>query len=142
VKASDRLPDKCGKENSVIVKGMWEGRWPFVAFGFRNYNEEDPRMYYEVGNKSECDNNVEWLDESGADNWISVNDQLPAESGRYWCYVEEVTDLGRGYFQWNCAYNQNGKFFTDKSLINGERITHWRPLPEAPKNVTPVRNGR
>jgi hypothetical protein len=73
--------------------------------------------------------------ESEAVDWISVDDQLPTESGRYWCYVEEITDLGRGYFQWNCAYNQNGKLFTDKSLCNGERITHWRPLPEPPKQA-------
>jgi hypothetical protein len=80
-------------------------------------------------------NNLVWLDENAGekDEWIRVEDRLPTESGRYWCYVEEITDLGRGYFQWNCAYSQNGKIFTDRSLCNGERITHWRPLPEPPK---------
>lgn len=89
--------------------------------------------------KQAKDKIVEWLDESGqsqpgGEEWISVDDRLPTEGGRYWCYVEEITDLGHGYFQWNCAYNQNGRLFTDKSLCNGERITHWRPLPEAPKS--------
>jgi hypothetical protein len=70
VKASERLPEKCGKDNTVVVRGKWEGKWPFVTYGFRNYNEEDPRMYYEVGSKSECNNDVEWLDESAGEKEV------------------------------------------------------------------------
>jgi hypothetical protein len=77
------------------------------------------------------------LDESAAtDDWISVDEQLPIESGRYWCYVKEVTDLGFSYFQWNCAYNAGEKRFSDSTLTNGENVTHWRPLP-SPPNPTP-----
>jgi hypothetical protein len=72
--------------------------------------------------------------ESGEiDDWISVDDQLPTESGRYWCYIQELTDLGFSYFQWNCAYNANERRFSDSTLTNGENVTHWRKLPDPPK---------
>ena len=66
------------------------------------------------------------------EEWISVEDRLPDEGGRYWCYVREVTDLGVSHFQWNCCYNEDTKTFTDSTLTNGENITHWMPLPEPP----------
>jgi hypothetical protein len=65
--------------------------------------------------------------------WIDVNDRLPEEGGRYWCYVEHLTDLGFSYFQWNCDYNPQLRRFSDMTLTKGERITHWRNLPEPPK---------
>lgn len=67
------------------------------------------------------------------DDWIDVNDSLPEESGRYWCYVEHLGDLGFSYFQWNCDYNSQLQRFSDMTLKNGERITHWRPLAKPPK---------
>lgn len=67
------------------------------------------------------------------DDWIDVNDSLPEESGRYWCYIEQLTDLGFSYFQWNCDYNSQLQRFSDMTLKNGERITHWRPLAKPPK---------
>lgn len=67
------------------------------------------------------------------DDWIDVNDSLPDEGGRYWCYVEHLTDLGFSYFQWNCDYNPQLQRFSDMTLTKGERVTHWRPLPEPPK---------
>lgn len=65
-------------------------------------------------------------------DWISVEDRLPEESGRYWCYIKELTDLGFSHFQWNCAYNANEKRFSDSTLTNGENVTHWQPLPAPP----------
>lgn len=67
------------------------------------------------------------------DDWIDVNDSLPEESGRYWCYIEHLGDLGFSYFQWNCDYNSQLQRFSDMTLKNGERITHWRPLAKPPK---------
>lgn len=67
------------------------------------------------------------------EDWIDVNDQLPEEGGRYWCYMRDITDLGTSYFQWNCAYNEKEKRFSDSTLFNGEQVTHWRKLPEPPK---------
>jgi hypothetical protein len=68
----------------------------------------------------------------GQTGWISVEDRLPEESGRYWCYVKDINELGTSYFQWNCCYHAKEKRFTDSTLTDGENITHWMPLPPAP----------
>jgi hypothetical protein len=68
-----------------------------------------------------------------AEDWIDVNERLPEEGGRYWCYVQHLTDLGFSYFQWNCDYNPQMCRFSDMTLTKGEIITHWRYLPEPPK---------
>jgi len=60
--------------------------------------------------------------------WISVADRLPAEFGRYLCYIEEQNDLGKSHYQWNCSWN--GDVFSDSSLTG--RVTHWMPLPASP----------
>lgn len=59
VKALDRLPLNAGRENKVVVRGKG-----FVTYGFKNYNEENPQMYYELGNDTILSNDVEWLDET------------------------------------------------------------------------------
>lgn len=63
--------------------------------------------------------------------WISADARIPEESGRYWCYVKEINDLGVSHFQWNCAFDAITKLFTDnlKTMI----VTHWMPLPESPR---------
>lgn len=63
--------------------------------------------------------------------WISVEEHLPKDSGRYWCYVEDVNCLSRSYFQWNCAFCDTTKAWTDrtKSMV----VTHWIPLPTPPQ---------
>lgn len=66
------------------------------------------------------------------EDWIDVNDQLPEEGGRYWCYVQHLTDTGMSYFQWNCDYNPQLRRFSDMTLRDGEQITHWRELPPPP----------
>jgi hypothetical protein len=76
------------------------------------------------------------LDESVVkDDWISVDERLPVESGRYWCYVQHLTDLGFSYFQWNCDYNAQLQRFSDMTLKDGENVTHWRRLPPPPKTL-------
>lgn len=67
-----------------------------------------------------------------SDTWIPVSEQLPEECGRYWCYVEEQTDLGKSHYQWNCSWNG------ERWLVEGEDggiVTHWMPLPAAPQEV-------
>lgn len=64
--------------------------------------------------------------------WIPVSEQLPEECGRYWCYVEEQTDLGKSHYQWNCSWNG------ERWWVEGEDggiVTHWMPLPAAPQEV-------
>ncbi|HCQ8432990.1 DUF551 domain-containing protein [Klebsiella oxytoca] len=66
------------------------------------------------------------------DTWIPVSEKLPEESGRYWCYVEEQTDLGKSHYQWNCSWNG------ERWWVEGEDggiVTHWMPLPAAPQEV-------
>lgn len=63
------------------------------------------------------------------DGWIPVSDRMPEEGGRYWCYVEEQNSLGKSHYQWNCSWN--GEVWSDKALSG--RVTHWMPLPAAPK---------
>ena len=73
------------------------------------------------------------VEQKEAVDWIDVNDQLPKEGGRYWCYVQHLTDIGMSCFQWNCDYNPQLRRFSDMTLTKGEQITHWRELPEPPK---------
>lgn len=64
--------------------------------------------------------------------WINVKDRLPEEGGRYWCYVEGYGDLGVYHYQWNCSYDPHDNKFWDRHLDNGDKATHWMPLPESP----------
>jgi hypothetical protein len=66
------------------------------------------------------------------EDWIRVEDGLPEEGGRYWCFVEELTDLGISHFQWNCSYHEVEKRFSDKYLTNGQKVTHWTKLLPSP----------
>lgn len=64
--------------------------------------------------------------------WIPVSERLPEVGGRYWCYVEEQTDLGKSHYQWNCSWNG------ERWWVEGEDggiVTHWMPLPAAPLKV-------
>lgn len=77
------------------------------------------------------DNQGKKLDNSAAipDGWIPVSERMPEEYGRYWCYVEEQNSLGKRHYQWN--YSWNGDVWSDLALTG--RVTHWMPLPAAPK---------
>ena len=83
---------------------------------------------------AECERlHVQWLDESAGEkeDWISVDERLPEESGRYWCYVKETNSLGKSHFQWNCFYHDKEKRWSDDFV--SMNVTHWRPLPSPPK---------
>jgi len=49
-------------------------------------------------------------------SWNNANFP-PKDSGRYWCIVEEQTDLGLSKFQWNCYYNIDTNQWSDNLKI-------------------------
>lgn len=58
--------------------------------------------------------------------WKDVKTATPAESGRYWCVVEEQNDLGRSTFQWNVYYNKYFNRWSDQGVTM--KVTHWTDL--------------
>lgn len=71
-----------------------------------------------------------------ADKWISVEDRLPEESGRYLGYLKELKDLGNSFSIINVAFNTNHKdstAWTEQGEVL-QYITHWMPLPNKPLN--------
>jgi uncharacterized coiled-coil protein SlyX len=67
----------------------------------------------------------------GEQKWMSV-ETPPKESGRYWCYVRELNDLGVAHYQWNCYYDKEVNQWREKSMGAGDQVTHWQPLPSPP----------
>ena len=73
--------------------------------------------------------------------WISVDDRLPEESGLYitfGCTAVPVRlphnfdkDMGKFGVWWD--YDTDGKKHPRYRFIEAEDITHWMPLPEPPK---------
>ena len=65
---------------------------------------------------------------AGANEWISVDERLPSESGKYLV----CTKNGNVYQTKFYSYPENkGGHWGQKD--KGKNITHWMPLPEAPK---------
>ena len=74
--------------------------------------------------------------------WISVNDRLPEESGLYitfGCTAVPVRlphnfdkDMGKFGVWWD--YDTDGKKHPRYRFIEAEDITHWMPIPEKPKD--------
>lgn len=62
--------------------------------------------------------------------WISANTP-PEETGRYWCYVEAISCLGKESYQWNCAYNAGENRWSERDFVGV--VVAWMPLPDPPK---------
>ena len=62
--------------------------------------------------------------------WKNVNDELPKESGRYWCYVEDMDDLGTGYYQSNCGFTIDHKIWSENLKII--KVLFWTELADCP----------
>lgn len=75
VKAADRLPEFAGRNNKVVIRTNGD-----VAYGFKNFNDENPKIYYEDAGKSYLGNEgIEWLDESSPSTLADINDDLLAD---------------------------------------------------------------
>ena len=67
-------------------------------------------------------------------NWISVNDMLPAVHRRVIIYmpnVEDTPEFAVGYLE----NDLNFYYYEQKESIDAidmELVTHWMPLPEPP----------
>lgn len=102
---------------------------------------EDMKKEERAGNELRQAQSViaELLDADLTPEWISVDDELPEEGGRYWCYVEEINSLGVSHYQWNCAYNEVEQRWSDGAMKCGDTVTHWMPLPHPPCHKPSVR---
>ena len=95
------------------------------------YDDNDPReMRMTTRWRDAVQDDLSELELFTNKGWIKVEDSLPQEVGRYWCYVEEQTERGLSSYEWNCSYNPDGKEFRDKDLVG--RVTHWRELMGTP----------
>ena len=65
-------------------------------------------------------------------NWISVEDEPPKEKGDYWCNVRSY-NFDDTYYQHEVWFD--GEFFVIDGVCT-DRVTHWMPLPEPPKEET------
>lgn len=62
--------------------------------------------------------------------WKDATENPPAESGRFWCNVLDVNDLGISYYQWNCAYSKEDNRWSSNAM--SKNVTHWTELLPRP----------
>ena len=86
-----------------------------------------------------------YMDGKLENKWISVNDRLPDENGRYLCYCGEsfikTTDIYsfaknlKKVDKYDFRDKKAGWYSYDSEWGYFERsgVTHWMPLPEPPK---------
>ena len=61
--------------------------------------------------------------------WISVDERLPEESGRYLVYTYDDRIIDAYYSE------EAGKWRSYSVVIADKRFTHWMPMTEPPKEV-------
>lgn len=131
VKASVRLP----ANNNLVHINFSTGKTDFKLTGY--YEPSEGEWYKTDGTILEWAPNLEWLDESGADDWVSVNERLPYRDGddSIFCVVIDtcegivVRPFNEAHVCWDLE--DGSDYYTD---AKGGKITHWRPLPEPPKS--------
>lgn len=74
------------------------------------------------------------MDAPTVGGWISVQDRLPKERGRYLCWFGKNTlCVGADIATYLPEWHGFGILESDTVLQN---ITHWMPLPEPPEEVS------
>lgn len=83
-----------------------------------------------------------YADAKAESGWISVKDRLPIEEAKAheqeWCeeYCEFLVMIERGLLPTTLYYDwENNEWFRINTALEREtyKVTHWMPLPEAPK---------
>lgn len=113
-----------GKENGImnLVQQAW-------AEGKRNAEVETitelvKQAFYQAKQK-------DMVTVKDSDKWISVKDRLPDKEGQYLCWFgKNVFCIGASICSFVPCKNAFWSFERNESLVN---ITHWMPIPEAPK---------
>ena len=83
---------------------------------------------------------AEWADSHP--RWISVEDELPKKNIQVLCHgYDRRCKLGKGYMFTSCRvdkanyYRRDGNGFIVTGVPSAfSRVTHWMPLPQAPKS--------
>ncbi len=72
----------------------------------------------------------EWIDivkEYRSNSWISVKDRLPNDDSHYLVWVSDAHTVERA------VYYGDGEWLTEELENLTRFVTHWMPLPKAPK---------
>lgn len=64
-------------------------------------------------------------DNQQGDGWVSVKDRLPEFTGHYLLCITNTEN--------SVAVVVSGVYFNDSKSFDFANVTHWRPLPEPPK---------
>ena len=65
--------------------------------------------------------------------WISVDERLPEESGVYVAYTDNGNSITLDYSAKHKLFNSFDSYSRDVAEGFAIPVTHWMPLPEAPK---------
>lgn len=65
--------------------------------------------------------------------WISVDERLPEESGKYLVVSNLGNILALYYSERHKLFNSFDSYSTEHAKVFAIAVTHWMPLPEAPK---------
>ena len=73
--------------------------------------------------------------EAAVPRWIPVTERLPEEVGKYLCTVKSFSHYySKQYCYVDVLVFQDDCFF--ECGLGTERVTHWMPLPQPPKEET------
>ena len=84
------------------------------------------------GNDCTFEQGADWLIANGVtvQEWVSVDDRLPEESGYYLVFA----DIGRNeVLSYSKKYQAFNAFDDSYSESNVIPVTHWMPMPNPPK---------
>ena len=83
-------------------------------------------------------NGVTVTDNNVGGKWISVEDRLPTESGKYFVCSQFGDCDVLSYSKKHEAFNADDDLSENEIELYRIGVAHWMPLPEAPKGVDNV----